>query len=122
MSASNLFVFSIQDEHGESYNLEIPAGWRGFPIAEFAYFALEAGTDGQRTNMRASLNGRIVAERTIPFPISFPDDPGQIAIGSNREGTEAAAFLINLLITRDNTLDHQEAAGVAKLMTQRLPA
>jgi hypothetical protein len=99
ISASNKFVFVVRDESGEPYPLEIPIGRGGFPIAHEAHFALEAGIDGQATVMRALLNGRIVAERTLPFAVHLEHyKVEEFTIGASNQQSQNGGFTIARLM------------------------
>lgn len=120
LSASNRFVFSVEDTNGEFYSVEALAGSRGLPIAEVIYLALEATTDGIRTEMRVSVNGRTITSRELPFPVSFP--PFENAtVGANRHGTENAAFLLRELVVLDRSLDHREMSEMLGYMCGKHP-
>lgn len=123
LSASRRFVFSVRDKRGESYNLEVPAGWLGFPIADFSYFGLEAGTDGVRTVMRAILNGRVIGERTLPFPLEFEKrEVNSLTFGSNHQKTEHGGFGLNNMCLVSQTLTSAEAKQMQGFMAERTGA
>jgi hypothetical protein len=67
LSASNVFTFSVTDVNGESYPLEIPLGsYDGIPIDKFAVAVFEVGVATNYAFMRAVVNGREVAHRSLP--------------------------------------------------------
>lgn len=121
LSASRRFVFVVRDANGEPYQLEIPAGWLGFPIADPAYFALEAGTDGITTMMRAMVNGRILHERVLPFPVDFTglgvDD---LVVGASHSKTDHGGFGLFQLVMVSATLTNTEAHGMATYMAGKV--
>lgn len=118
LSASDRFVFSIEDAQGEAYNLDLLAGSRGIPLSEIIYLSLEAGTDGVRTFVRASVNGCTIGERELPFAVRFP--PFAVGnLGSNRHGDRNAGFRLYELIVRDRTLDHKESTQLFKYMRSK---
>lgn len=120
LSASRRFVFLVRDSRGEPYSLEVPAGWLGFPIADPAYFAVEAGTDGIRTVMRAMVNGRILHERTLPFAVDFSgltmDD---MTLGASRDKREHGGFTLGELVFLASTLDSDNARNMAHYMANK---
>jgi len=123
LSASRRFVFLIRDARGEPYSMDIPAGWLGFPLADPAYFGLEAGTDGITTIMRAVVNGRILLERTLPFPVDFTglgvDD---LTIGANRDATHHGGFGLYLLAMYSCTMTDEDAKQIARYVASKTGA
>lgn len=120
LSASRRFVFFVRDANGEPYSLEIPAGWLGFPIADAAYFGLEAGTNGSTTIMRAIVNGRILAERTLPFVVDFSGlAMKDLTVGANRDKAENGGFSVNHLAFVSTTLSSDDASQMAQFMAGR---
>ena len=120
LSASRRFVFLIRDALGESYSLEVMAGWLGFPIADAAYFGIEAGTDGIITVMRAMVNGRILHERTLPFAVDFTGlEMNDMTLGANRNKAEHGAFVVSELIFVGTTLDDSDARNLSYYMATK---
>lgn len=113
VSASDRFIFTVTDARGEPYSLEVPAGHHGFPIAHIFYVSLEAGTDGQRTQMRASRNGEVLGERTLPFAVNFGSIDFKGSLGADRDGGNTGGFDLLEFVALERTLDHAEAAQMA---------
>lgn len=123
LSNSRRFVFLIRDTHGEPYSLEVPAGWLGFPIADPAYFALEAGTDGITTVMRAMVNGRILHERTLPFAVDFTGlGINDLVVGASHDKTHQGGFALFQLVMVQATLTDDEARDMASYMAGKVGA
>jgi hypothetical protein len=118
LSASDRFVFSVEDERGEPYSLEMRAGHYGIPIAEIIYLSLEAGTDGTRTLMRVSVNGRIIGERELPFPVQFPPF-AMGSLGANRRGELNAAFRLYEMAVYEATLGHEDVINMRNYMLNK---
>ena len=114
MSASDRFIFTVTDVRGEPYSLEVPAGPHGFPLAHIFYVSLEAGTDGQRTEMRASRNGEILGERTLPFAVNFGKIDFKGNLGADRKGGNTGGFDLFEFVAIERTLDYAEAAKMTK--------
>lgn len=120
LSASRRFVFCVRDASGEPYPLEIAAGWLGFPIADAAYFGLEAGTDGSTTIMRAIVNGRVLAERKLPFAVDFSGlTMTDLTVGASSDRTENGGFALNNLAFVATTLSSDDAGKMAQFMATR---
>lgn len=123
LSKSDAFIFSVTDINGEPYSLEIPTGWRGFPVAKWSQFSLEAGSDGVTAFLRASLNGRSVAYREIPFAVDFGALTVEAgALGMDRSGKNGGAFEVSQLVGYARTLDEREMRQLTKHMTENYGA
>jgi hypothetical protein len=119
-SASGRFVFSVEDVNGEPYSVEMRPGQSGIPLAQSIYLCLEAGTDGTKTFMRVSVDGRTIAERTLPFAVQFPAVEGHV-LGANRQQQLHGGFRLYLVTLATMTLDHENAKNMLAYVRERLP-
>ena len=71
LSSSDIFTFSVTDTHGETYNLEVPLSDKTIPIDRFIFLYCDAGIGGQHTTLRILVDGQIIANRVLDFPIDF---------------------------------------------------
>jgi hypothetical protein len=125
LSASNIFTFSVTDVNGERYPLEIPLGSSdGIPINQFVVAVFEVGVATNYAFMRAVINGREVAHRSL-----FPIDLGSRKwlpkfLGADEHGQnpgpmlwmETAAFFTTQTDAQINALfrNQQAAFGIGK--------
>ena len=119
-SASGRFVFSVEDVNGEPYTIEVRPGEFGIPVAQSIYLCLEAGTDGIRTTMRVAVDGRIIAERKLPFAVQFPPFAG-LVLGSNRHHQLSGAYRLYMFASYEGTLNHEDARNMLQFVRERLP-
>ncbi|MBG0803880.1 hypothetical protein IYW40_20660 [Methylocystis sp. H4A] len=73
ISASNRFTFAVTDTYGETYSLELPLGTDGIPINRRFYLMAEIGISGRSTEIRIGVDGKVLAERTLPFSVDLGD-------------------------------------------------
>jgi hypothetical protein len=95
LSKSDQFSFTISDANGEPYALEIPLGSDGIPIDRFIFLFCDAGIQESSTILRAFVDDKEVANRTLPFKLNFGKlDWQSRAIGADINGQDNAPFKI----------------------------
>lgn len=123
VSASERLTFELRDARGEPHTLQADMGRNGVPWAERVYLGAEVGLTRGKTVMRLILDGRILAERTLPFAVEFlRPDLNRLTFGANDEGGQHGAFAVNNLQLVDRTLSDREAREMARWQARRAEA
>lgn len=70
--------------------------------------------------MRAIINGRILAARTLPFSVDFSGlAVNNITFGANGDKTENGGFVLNAIAFVAATLSSEEAKEMTQVMAER---
>jgi hypothetical protein len=93
LSKSDQFSFTVSEAGGESYPLEIPLGQDGIPIDRFIFLFCDIGLQEKTTILRAFVDDKEVANRTLPFRLAFgKPDWQRRTIGADTNGQNNAPF------------------------------
>jgi hypothetical protein len=92
LSASDIFIFSVTDIHGETYALDVPYGTSGIPIDRYVFLYCDAGIDRKSMTIRLFIDGKQVQTRTFDLPVELGSNKWHITIGADNNGQNNGPF------------------------------
>jgi hypothetical protein len=93
VSASDRFIFTVQDVWGENYPLEIRLGEDGIPLGKLIYLSCEVGIGKGETKIAVFVNAVETANRILPFEIDLGSRGWKfVSFGSDEKGNLPGAF------------------------------
>lgn len=92
------FTLAVRDRYGDEHSLPIPFTRKGIPFAQMIHLSLSVGSDFKRTVLRVRVNGRTIAQRTIPLSLGLLEPPWGLLMGDRMTtgipitGSQGAGF------------------------------
>jgi hypothetical protein len=114
LSASDRYVFSVTDIHGQPYTLDIPLGSNGIPFGKWAYIFCEVGVASSYAYLRALVNGKEVARRDLDFPLDLGSRRWLGTLGADSDGKNGGSFSFTEFGVLSTTLNDNELMAQAK--------